>query len=244
MPYPGYDEFDLPESYRGPRRSSQSDPRDLQYHTPRAKIPMRVLEDQTRRSGYPSHDHLSRSAGFQPSVYRNSERIDGVDVPLFEQYEYPPGSTLVEVPIDTRCNFDQKPTPYRKVAAGVAPRGRGHLVNHPHNDPGVLRGVVPVRVEEINGSEVVMELHDPLGVTYHPPGNSRGFRRAPIEPRDREGHQYDKRYDDDVANPSRVTTWPPRDEDARDLTEYESRYSRKPRKSERKLERRQREGRA
>jgi hypothetical protein len=59
---------------------------------------------------------------------------------------------------------------------------------------------------------------------YHPQNDTQGMRRAAVEPLDREGRQYLRRFDDDAADPMRVTTWPPRDEDGDELALYEDRY--------------------
>ena len=158
--------------------------------------------------------HVPRRNGRYPAVYNNQERNDQVN---FQRHEIPDGATLHEVPIATRHDMARRTAGLNQVNATINRNDRDRPIRQPLNDPGPFRGIVPV-------DQQTGQVYPLAGVNYHPEDNPRGFNRAPLEPMDREGRQFMNRYNDDAANPCRVTTWPPRDEDGDDLSTYEERY--------------------
>ncbi|KAG4293703.1 hypothetical protein FPRO06_00288 [Fusarium proliferatum] len=110
---------------------------------------------------------------------------------------------------------DEKASGYSSAIFSYNDRSR--VVKNELNNPGAIRGVV-------TGNHTTGENFGLVGVTYHPEDRPRALRREPIEPLDREGRQFLRRFDDDAADPHPVTTWPPRDEDASELQAYEERY--------------------
>ncbi|KAJ4137302.1 hypothetical protein NW768_002885 [Fusarium equiseti] len=192
------------------RRSSDDDYKKMQYHTERGPIPARVVEQQMHecesRLGnkdikkYP-HWYQNREGVFQPHEQRNND------------------TKLYESPVSSRIDLDRKTCSHVKAMNRLnpPPNDRARVAQSEANDPGVFRGVIAA---DKNTGHV----YGVAGVIYHPEGDVRAMRRAPVEPLDREGRQFLRRFDDDAADPHRVTTWPPRDEDGSDLAMYESRY--------------------
>lgn len=98
------------------------------------------------------------------------------------------------------------------------------LADNPPNDPGPFRGVVPAYPNR-RGDEPRAR-RPPIGLIYHPEGWPERFQRASVEPLSPEGRRLLRRHTDDLGfRPlQRSGTWPPRDEDAEDLTLFETRY--------------------
>ncbi|KAM0434877.1 hypothetical protein ACHAQK_008572 [Fusarium lateritium] len=202
-----------------PRRSSDDDYDKMQYWTPQGSLPTKTVEKQAREVVDP---RTNTNTALYPHEYRNDEGATGQTTKNFQPYEVgydPDKKRLFEVPVDSRFDLSKKPARVGRILAQEMchQNDRGRVVCNPVNDPGTSRGVIAVDRDTGRNYGVA-------GVIYHPEGSSRGFNRAPIEPLDREGRQYLRRFADDSADPHRVTTWPPRDEDAQDLETYEDRY--------------------
>ncbi|CAH0052200.1 unnamed protein product [Clonostachys solani] len=203
---------------REPRRNTDDDGRNLQYHTDRgADLPYRSVHDMSRNAASrPVQDRRD----MYPHRYNNGEKI-------FEHWESR-GRNMYEAPATYDDDFDisKKSVSSRKLeAARTAHRNdRARITGNPPNSPGPYR-VVGLREEEGGGPSG-------LGVMYHPEGDTSGFLRAPLEPMSREGHRVELRYEDDRRSSSRKTTWPARDYDAEDLARYETQYKqeRRPRR--------------
>ncbi|KAH7269245.1 uncharacterized protein BKA55DRAFT_3680 [Fusarium redolens] len=210
-------------SKKEPRRSTDEDMSKMQYYTPRGSIPATVVEEQVRQVVIDPNDDSTN--GPYPHVYMNREPTstapDGAIFQRFEQRNRPNDTSLHEVPVNCRMDLNKKSAPFMKVKRReerpTDPRDRGRVVQNELNTPGPFRGVVAV--DRNTGQS-----HGVAGVMYHPQGRRLAFQRAQMEPLDREGRQYMRRFADDAADPHRVTTWPPRDEDSEDLTTYENRY--------------------
>jgi hypothetical protein len=157
-----------------------------------------------------------------PHEYGNKE---GVFKP-HEQRNDPENRAFYEGPVSSRIDLDRKACTEAQARHRVNPHpnDRARVARTELNDPGAFRGV-------ITADRTTEHVYGVAGVIYHPEGNASMLRRAPVEPLDREGRQFLRRFDDDAADPHRVTTWPPRDEDGSELAMYESRYvqERKPR---------------
>ncbi|RKL03723.1 hypothetical protein BFJ63_vAg8672 [Fusarium oxysporum f. sp. narcissi] len=194
-----------------------------QYYTPRGSIPATVVEEQVRQVPIDPNDDSTN--GPYPHMYTNQESTstapNGTIFQRFEQRNRPSETPLYEVPVNCRMDLNKKAAPFMKVKRReerpTDPRDRGRVVQNELNTPGPFRGVVAVDKNTGQSRGVA-------GVMYHPQGNISAFQRAQMEPLDREGRQYIRRFVDDAADPHRVTTWPPRDEDSEDLTTYENRY--------------------
>ncbi|KAH7208074.1 hypothetical protein BKA60DRAFT_652311 [Fusarium oxysporum] len=194
-----------------------------QYYTPRGSIPATVVEEQVCQVPIDPNDDSTN--GPYPHMYTNQESTstapNGTIFERFEQRNRPSETPLYEVPVNCRMDLNKKAVPFMKVKRReerpTDPRDRGRVVQNELNTPGPFRGVVAV--DKNTGQS-----HGVAGVMYHPQGNISAFQRAQMEPLDREERQYMRRFVDDAADPHRVTTWPPRDEDSEDLTTYENRY--------------------
>lgn len=150
-----------------------------------------------------------------PHKYRDDEGV-------FKPYELPGGpgnSILYEAPVNSRAVLETRVISAARAAAREKPdpNERKRIAQSEVNDPGAFRGVITAHPE-------TQRIYGVAGVIYHPEGDTSGMRRAAVEPLDRAGRQYLRRFDDDAADPMRVTTWPPRDEDGSDLAMYEGRY--------------------
>lgn len=195
----------------------------MQYYTPRGSIPATVVEEQVRQVPIDPNDDSTN--GPYPHMYTNQESTstapNGTIFQRFEQRNRPSETPLYEAPVNCRMDLNKKAAPFMKVKRReerpTDPRDRGRVVQNELNTPGPFRGVVAVDKNTGQSRGVA-------GVMYHPQGNISAFQRAQMEPLDREGRQYIRRFVDDAADPHRVTTWPPRDEDSEDLTTYENRY--------------------
>lgn len=95
---------------------------------------------------------------------------------------------------------------------------RGRFARQPVSNPGVTRYVATYDQQD--------NLHGVVGATYHPVGDTSGFRRAPLTPLDRPGRRDLVRYTDDHNGTNRMSTWPPRDQYASDLTRHKDNYRR------------------
>ncbi|KAJ9157552.1 hypothetical protein NKR23_g189 [Pleurostoma richardsiae] len=157
--------------------------------------------------------HVSRPNRRYPVTYNNEEGNSHVN---FQPHEIPEGATLYEVPIPTRLDMNRRTACLDQVNAAVHRNDRDRPIRQSLNDPGPFRGIVPA--DRRTG-----QVYPLAGVNYHPTGNLKGFNRASLEPMNREGRQFMNRYNDDAADPHRVSTWPPRDEDGEDLSAYERR---------------------
>ncbi|KAF5001633.1 hypothetical protein FGRMN_939 [Fusarium graminum] len=203
-----------------PRRSSDDDYDKMQYWTPRGVLPTKTVNEQVQEVVKPD---ANSSKNMFPKQYRNREGNNGEEEKMnFQPYELRNQLTqrrLYEVPVNSRVDLSKKPVKVRKIVApeNVSPNDRGRFARTEQNDPGAFRGVVATNKDTHHNYGLV-------GLTYHPEGNVRALARAPVEPLDRDGRQYLRRFADDSADPHRVTTWPPRDEDAADLEKYEERY--------------------
>ena len=141
---------------------------------------------------------------------------------------------MLEVPVTSNTPFDvtKPPTSVRDDIAGnrtLHPNDRAHAEQNPVNDPDVCRAVVHNVVRDTTMPNPVTETSEPhvLGLVYHPEGDRRGFRRAPLEPMDRRGRQIVRRHDDDHDRPQRGSSWPPRGLDAGELACIEARYQKR-----------------
>ncbi|RGP77605.1 hypothetical protein FLONG3_4296 [Fusarium longipes] len=194
------------------RRNTDDDYNKMQYRTERGSIPARIVETQMREC----EDRLSNEdRKMYPHRYDNQEQV----FQPYEQRNDPQNRRFFEAPINSRVDLSRKPCNAEKVDKRMNPHpnDRARVARTEVNDPGAFRGVVTA--DPKNG-----RVYGVAGVIYHPEGNTQGMRRAPMEPLDREGRQYLRRYQDDAADPMRVTTWPPRDEDGDELAMYEGRY--------------------
>ncbi|CAI6089193.1 unnamed protein product [Clonostachys chloroleuca] len=203
---------------REPRRNTEDDGRNLQYHTSRGgDLSYRSVQDMSRHA---ASQPAQTKKFLYPHEYHNGEKI-------FPEWEKR-GRPLYEAPATYDDDFDisKKPTLSHKIDAARNPHrnDRARAIRNPPNDPGPYR-VVGMR-EEYGGGP------SGLGVMYHPEGDRSGFVRAPLEPMSREGHRVELRYEDDRRSSSRKTTWPARDYDAEDLARYETQYKqeRRPRR--------------
>ncbi|KAH6885439.1 hypothetical protein B0T10DRAFT_95638 [Thelonectria olida] len=196
----------------GPRRNTDEDPNKTQFWTPRGVIPAKAINDEVQKVGIPHRD----SHGCYPHEYRNEEANGVVPIRPHEIRD-PDNRKLFEVPVNTRADLATPAAPLRAMQRqqGVHHNDRGRVVRGELNDPGPFRAIVPAYRE-------TDQKFGATGVLYHPEDNPRGFERATVEPMDREGRQYMRRFEDDNAR--RTSTWPPRDEDADDLITYENRY--------------------
>jgi len=132
-------------------------------------------------------------------------------------------------------DITKQPTPVRNVIINrdtLHPNDRARSIQHPVNDPGAYRAIV--RGETGNATETgrpdsVNEFatNQVVGLVYHPEGDPRGLRRAPLEPIDRRGRQIVRRHNDDHDRPQRASSWPPRDLDAEELGKIEARYQKR-----------------
>ncbi|KAF5020724.1 hypothetical protein F66182_7226 [Fusarium sp. NRRL 66182] len=200
-----------------PRRSSDDDYDNMQYYTPRGVIPAQVVEEQAHEVVIDPNGRDRR--GFYPHVYGNIEGGKRHLFQPFEQRNKVDKTPLYEVPVGSRMDMSKKSASVKQVnyRENINRNERARVVQKELNDPGFLRGVVALNSDTGESCGVA-------GVMYHPEGNTCGFERAPLQPLDREGRQYLRRFADDSADPHRVTTWPPRDEDGGELAEYEDRY--------------------
>ncbi|KAH8171284.1 hypothetical protein LIA77_08051 [Sarocladium implicatum] len=198
------------------RRNSEDERDNTQYWTPHGSIPAKMVDAQV------AEVHQYRQPpyrlGTYPGVYRNEEANQ---TSLFQGYELRNDNyrDLVELPIASRMDFTKKGATLKRVQnrENVHPKDRARVARSDLNDPGPFRAVVPTH-------RLTGRTYGVAGVMYHPEGNPRAFRRAPVEPLDRHGRQAWHRYQDDAAYNHRVDTWPPRDESADDLQGYETRH--------------------
>ncbi|KAF5007926.1 hypothetical protein FDECE_5842 [Fusarium decemcellulare] len=199
------------------RRNTDEAHHKKQYFTSRGSIPTKVVDVQTADVVDPRRPQV---AGGYPHRFRNQEEANGKRP--FQGYETRNDADrqLYEVPVGSRVDLTRRTATARQVERAnnqTHPNDRGRVQRNELNDPGPLRAVLP-------GNQNTGQTFPVAGVLYHPENNPRGFARAPLEPLDRQGRQYLRRFEDDSAHDERVTTWPPRDEDADDLTAYETRY--------------------
>ncbi|KAK3988915.1 hypothetical protein QBC44DRAFT_242536 [Cladorrhinum sp. PSN332] len=212
---------------RAPRRNSEAPESSLQFHSPRGSIPVSSLNRQAAQYHDPTDGAGNRSR--YPREYRNNEGREPNVTHPFGRSETRPGERLYEIPVNSRFDETRPAANLRQVRnadpANLAPRDRARVVNAPPNDPGPYRAVAPIRPDGSRRAAAA-------GMIYHPEDNPTGYARAPLEPMDREGRQYQRRFDDDSASPRRVGTWPPRDETSEDLTRYEQQHQqvRRPRR--------------
>ncbi|KAK7424193.1 hypothetical protein QQZ08_008681 [Neonectria magnoliae] len=196
-----------------PRRNTDEERKKMQHWTPRGTIPAKTVDAQVREVADPRND---RGVHF-PKPYENTEDTG----PTIQPYERRNHDTtgLYEIAVGSRMDFARPPARLRAVQAEehLHHNDRNRAARNELNDPGIFRGIVPADL-------ATGRTHGVAAVLYHPDGNPRGFERARVEPLDREGRQYIRRFDDDSSNANRVTTWPPRDEDADDLVTYENRH--------------------
>lgn len=98
-------------------------------------------------------------------------------------------------------DFAEDPAALKTVNAVLHPNDRRQYRQRwetPPNDPGPIRAVVN------KGQQLV-------GVMYHPKGDTRGYKRAHLEPLDGKGRGEVARYDDQQQTGR--TTWPQRGPD-------------------------------
>ncbi|KAF4969882.1 hypothetical protein FSARC_2977 [Fusarium sarcochroum] len=198
------------------RRNTDDDYNKMQYSTPRGNIPAKAVAKQVREAIVDTAVDDPRA---YPHLYSNSEAGGRKNFELFEQRNRPDQTPLYEVPVNSRVDLNKNLAPMKKVLIqqkGVQPRDRARVVRNELNDPGPFRGIVAVDQATSRPCGVA-------GVIYHPEGNLKGFERAPMEPLDQGGRQYLRRFADDSADPHRVTTWPPRDENSGELSTYDVR---------------------
>ncbi|KAM5349004.1 hypothetical protein ACJ41O_008827 [Fusarium nematophilum] len=198
-----------------PRRNTDEEQRNMQYHTPRGNLPAQMVDQQVREIT----DFSNLNPTLYPKEYRNTEP-NGPPFQPFEKRDAGGERTFYEVPVNSRIELPKRPARLQVIERrerNVHPNDRARIVDTRVNDPGVFRGIV--KADPNTG-----EPRGLAGVIYHPEGNPRGFDRAPMEPLDRDGRQCLRRCAEDGLG-HRVTTWPPRDEDASDLTTYEDRYA-------------------
>ncbi|KPM38484.1 hypothetical protein AK830_g8084 [Neonectria ditissima] len=198
-----------------PRRNTDDDRDKMQHWTPRGVLPAKAVAAQVREVADP---RAVRNVGF-PKVYENVEAGNPGPIEPYERRNGPETTGLYEIPVSSRMDFERQPARLRQVAARehLHRNDRGRATRAELNDPGAFRGIVPTDLATGRTQGVT-------AVLYHPEGNARDFERARVEPLDREGRQYMRRFEDDSTSSNRVTTWPPRDEDASDLVTYENRH--------------------
>ncbi|KAF4464537.1 hypothetical protein FALBO_8620 [Fusarium albosuccineum] len=197
------------------RRSTDDNRSNMQYSTPRGSIPVKAVDVQVQGVVDPRARYNRRNF---PHIYNNEEADGRTTIQPFEKRE-DPNVALFEVPVDTRMDMARPTAGIRQMnnRANLHHNDRARAERNELNDPGPFRGIV-------TGNRATGEVHGVAGVIYHPEGQPRAFDRARVEPLDRQGRQYLRRFQDDAANGDRVTTWPPRDEDSEDLATYEGRY--------------------
>ncbi|KAF5571526.1 hypothetical protein FPHYL_272 [Fusarium phyllophilum] len=166
-----------------------------QYYTPRGIVPARVAEKQVQEA--PINPATIQGNRLYPHHYRNSEAVGTSNFKPHEQRNDPDNRQFYEVPINSRINLAKPPARVdriRVVETDLHSNDRGRVVKNELNDPGVFRGVV-------TGNRTTGENFGLVGVTYRPEDRPRALRRAPMEPLDREGRQFLRRFDDDAADP-------------------------------------------
>lgn len=159
-----------------------------------------------------------------PGVYNNEEEnpaTQGIR-PNFHDWETR-GNMLAEFPATNNAPYDfnrraANLNRVRNVENQFERNRRGIHARQPLNDPGPARYVART---DVDGN-----LYNVVGAMYHPEGNARGFNRAPLAPIERQGRRDMARYADDHNGTNRMSTWPPRDQDAADLTRREANYRR------------------
>ncbi|KAK7424334.1 hypothetical protein QQX98_000602 [Neonectria punicea] len=200
---------------RSPRRNTDEDRNKMQHWTPRGTLPAKTVDAQVREVADPRQ---IEGVAF-PKTYTNAEVGRPAPIEPFER-RHGEMTGLYEIPVNTRMDLERRPANLQRVQQRqrpIHPNDRARVTRTELNDPGPFRGVVPTDL-------ATGRAQGPTAVLYHPDGNPRAFERARVEPLDREGRQYIRRFEDDSTSANRVTTWPPRDEDADDLVTYENRH--------------------
>lgn len=186
-----------------------------QYHTERPeRVPVLIAERHgVRHETFPNVAAKLASQVF-PHPYHNDPK------PTMASWETR-HERLYEIPVTMDNHYDPgKKTFALKTAKNretVKPGDRRRVVSKPVNDPGPYRCVG--RVDESSN-----RFRPQQGLIYHPTDDPQGFKRAVLEPRDRDGNRTYNRYVDDHDNLNRVSTWPPRDQDGDNLAEHKRRY--------------------
>ncbi|KAM0551728.1 hypothetical protein ACHAPJ_008295 [Fusarium lateritium] len=203
----------------------------MQYRTPRGVIPAKVVEEQVREVIIDPKMRPRRN--YYPHEYGNQE-LHGPNFRPYEQRNRPDQTAFYEVPVGSRMDLTRKSAGFVQIQneQNVHPNDRGRVVRRDLNDPGPLRGIVAVDRKTGHNYGVA-------GVLYHPEGDVVALNRAAVEPLDRNGRQYLRRFADDSADTRRVTTWPPRDENSEELTTYDTRNKEEKAKLLRKYQQKQ-----
>lgn len=133
-----------------------------------------------------------------PHTYRNREGAKEEPTHTFQPWETRRVDRLQEFvtkrPDEERFDYMKRTVPLHKMQQPVHPKDRAKHMKKGRNTPGDLRAIA-------DGNKRLQ------GVNYHPEGDPSGFKRAPLEPMDREGRMMKNRHNDRVnARP----TWPPR----------------------------------
>lgn len=200
-----------------------------QYRTNRGPVPMHMVPQQIRHA---PGVNAATPSGY-PHGYRNNEGPAGARRQNFDNFVTGPGRAhgppgqLYEYPIPTpgqphHFRYEQRPARAQQVERRLHPNERANTMGPAHaralNDVGQTRAVVRTTNHGGWRQNVV------VGVMDHPPGNMRGFQRAPIEPINRQGRQEATRHLDNQL--SRIRSYPPRGIDAERAGNVERNYQR------------------
>lgn len=172
-----------------------------------------MVDTQAAMHGIPH----SKSCGRLPHMYKNRED-------LFQTFETR-GSDLYETPITLNRPYNRHEAPVslqriQELEEMQTDDKASRIFRHPPNDAGPNRAV-----GSVNSARDAIS--PPHGLIYHPQGNPRGFERAPIEPMSRQGHRTYVNFRDGFGSPALASTWPPRSQDAEELTRHEERFDNK-----------------
>ncbi|KAH6890276.1 hypothetical protein B0T10DRAFT_315074 [Thelonectria olida] len=223
-----------------PRRNSDDEHKKMQFWTPRGTIPSKSVDQDVAKVN-DAQPVPRRNRRFYPKEFENQEAI-------FQPHEMRDAENrkFSEIPVNTRMDLTRPAATAQQVInrdQRDEPNDRARKAQNPLNDPGPFRGIVTV-------NNHTGQKYGVTGVTYHPEGDHQGVARARVEPLDREGRKALHRAEDEMnrmvrredeerrrrregggrieegegANTRRTGTWPPRDQDADDLTTYENRY--------------------
>lgn len=179
------------------RRHTEDEQSRLQYRTNRGPVPASIVPQQIQNA--PAAGTRTRTRSGYPRVYRNQGPREAPRQ-NFETYTTGPGRAaavgseageVYEYPIKTQENhhqfgYNRRVTRARQVVAreNVPLNQRAYVARlPPPNVPNTTRAVV--RIAEGTGIDGARRQNVVVGVMDHPPGNTTGFERAPIEPMNR-----------------------------------------------------------
>ena len=164
-----------------------------QYKTSEGNIPTQVFTHAVQTA--PSR----RGKSGYPREYGNKEGPFEDPRKNFEDWERRGADVFHEVPTTLphreKFDFEKRKVGYVKMQAPIHPKDRARVIREPRNDPGALRAITDSRHQHV------------YGVNYHPPGDTRGNNRAPLEPLDRQGRMILNQHNDQRSSQG---TWPTR----------------------------------